>query len=276
MEVHQTQKYAEYIKKLHWKILPTSWGNLFIRSIPFTGILAKAQRFTKLPPLDDFINILKANKIQKVSFEPDESINQKELTHWFTKLSKHISTIKSSFIPTKTIRIDLTKSDTEILSSFTDAKKRGIKRAEKNGVVVYESKDINAMMQVKSKGAGFLGFITTYGMDALYTCMSPSNATILLARIKNEEPFAGILLIHHENLTYYWIAGATNKAKKLHAPTLLVYKALLVAKNRGSTAFDFLGVFDPRMPNQNKDWIGFTKFKEGFGGKEIYYPVGWL
>jgi hypothetical protein len=36
--------------------------------------------------------------------------------------------------------------------------------------------------------------------------------------------------------------------------------------------FDFEGIFDERYPKSNRDWLGFSKFKSGFGGKEIYFP----
>jgi lipid II:glycine glycyltransferase (peptidoglycan interpeptide bridge formation enzyme) len=67
--------------------------------------------------------------------------------------------------------------------------------------------------------------------------------------------------------------GATKKGKKLFAPTLLVWEALKVSKKRKMKYFDFIGVWDERTPRKNTEWKGFTKFKEGFGGKELYYPM---
>jgi len=59
----------------------------------------------------------------------------------------------------------------------------------------------------------------------------------------------------------------------LFAPTLLVWEALKLAKNRGAKQFDFVGVWDERIPNKFHEWKGFTKFKEGFGGAAQYYPL---
>ncbi len=46
--------------------------------------------------------------------------------------------------------------------------------------------------------------------------------------------------------------------------------AILLAKKSGCKVFDFDGIYDERFPI--KTWLGFTKFKKGFGGKEIEYP----
>jgi len=52
-----------------------------------------------------------------------------------------------------------------------------------------------------------------------------------------------------------------------------VWEALKLSRKKGCTQFDFVGVFDERIQNQFQSWKGFTKFKKGFGGKEIYYPI---
>jgi lipid II:glycine glycyltransferase (peptidoglycan interpeptide bridge formation enzyme) len=76
-----------------------------------------------------------------------------------------------------------------------------------------------------------------------------------------------------EKTAYYWIAGATREGKKLFAPTLLVWEALKVAKRHGMKQFDFVGIWDDRKPTEHHDWLGFTRFKEGFGGTPFYYPI---
>ncbi len=77
-------------------------------------------------------------------------------------------------------------------------------------------------------------------------------------------------MLHADKIAYYWLAAATNLGKKLFAPTLLVWEVLKTAKKNGCEVFDFEGIYDERYPI--KSWLGFTKFKEGFGGKEILYP----
>ena len=101
-----------------------------------------------------------------------------------------------------------------------------------------------------------------------------NETTCLPARqVKQCSPIGGILLLFWDHTSYYWLVGATKKGKKLFAPTLLVWEALKLSKKRGVKRFDFIGVWDERLPCQNTEWKGFSKFKEGFGGKEMYYPI---
>ena len=103
--------------------------------------------------------------------------------------------------------------------------------------------------------------------------MAPDHATVLLAYADTHKIVGGILLVFWEKTAYYWIAGATKQGKKLFAPTLLVWEALKTAKRHRMKQFDFVGVWDERTADQHHDWLGFTKFKEGFGGKTFYYPI---
>ena len=116
----------------------------------------------------------------------------------------------------------------------------------------------------------------------MWKLFSPKHAAILLAYTDHSSfnihhstfnVVGGILLIFWQKIAYYWVAGATKKGKKQFAPTLLVWEALKIAKKRGCTSFDFVGVYDERLPAYSRDWKGFTKFKEGFGGREVWYPI---
>jgi len=104
---------------------------------------------------------------------------------------------------------------------------------------------------------------------SLYQIFCPKNGKILIA-YDQEKPVAGIFLLFSGKVAYYWLAAASNLGKKLFAPNLLVYEALLASKKVGCGTFDFEGIYDERFPI--KSWLGFTKFKEGFGGREVIYP----
>ena len=274
-EIQQEHFYAEYVQKLHWTVERTASVYVYIKSIPFTGAIAKIQRSDTLPPLSDLLPVLRKHNVKSVAIEPSPKVSQRVLLEYTKSLSVHIRINKSPFLPTKTIVVNLRPSEKEIFSNFSEAKRRAVRRAQKNNITVIESSDIQELISIKNKSAGLFGFITTYGLKELWSVTYPKYATILLAR-KNQKSVGGVLLLFQKNGAYYWIAGATREGKKLFTPTLLVWESLKVAKKHGSKEFDLIGAWDERLPKQNIEWKGFTKFKEGFGGKEIYYPTAML
>ncbi|MFH0863575.1 MAG: peptidoglycan bridge formation glycyltransferase FemA/FemB family protein [Candidatus Gottesmanbacteria bacterium] len=100
------------------------------------------------------------------------------------------------------------------------------------------------------------------------------NAYLVLAnselRIKNYELLAGAMIIIHDKVAYYFHAASSPEGRNLSAPSLIIWQAIKLAKEKGCQVFDFEGIYDERFPI--KSWQGFTHFKKGFGGKEIEYP----
>lgn len=286
MDLQQSLRYKRYIESLAWQVITMDGMNIFIKHIFLYGGLAKIQRPEKLPNTEKLIPLLKQHHINSVAIEPTADTDQDQLDQFIQSLSVHFRIHTSAFLPTKTLLIDLTPSEEQLFHSLTEAKRRAVRRAEKNNVLIEESHEIQSLISIKNTSAGFLGFITTHGVKELWSTFAPDHATILLAKkdviARNEEtkqsfkPIGGVLLLFHDDMAYYWIAGATREGKKLFAPTLLVWEAMLLAKKRGARQFDFVGVWDNRLPNDNTAWKGFTKFKEGFGGKELLYPIARL
>ncbi len=275
MEIQQSPLYIRYVAQLGWKSEKIEGSTIIYKHFPFLGGLAKLQRPTKLPRTVKIIQFIKDHKIKTLAPEPDISISQKTFTAWIKQLKNHVSINSNPYIQTKTIRVNIASSENEIFARFSEAKRRAVRRALKNNVVIKESKDIKDLIRIKNKSGGMFGFITTYGIDKLWPLFAPKSAAILLA-YSTSEIVGGILLLFLDGVAYYWIAGATRKGKKLFAPTLLVWEALKLSKKRGCKQFDFVGVIDERLPGNFKDWKGFTKFKEGFGGYPSYYPIAML
>jgi len=276
MELQQSPLYQAYIKALHWNTCDIDGAVVFYRKIPFIGTLAKLQRPDRLPYLPKIIMTLQKIGVTQLSVEPKEDVSQETYTTYMSTLSKFFRIMATPFIPTKTIMIDLSGNQKDIFNRFTSAKRRAVRKAEKNNLTIVESHDINDLIAIKSKGAGMFGGITTHGIDRLWKLFYPKHVTILLAKNDTNDVVAGILLLFWNTTALYWIAGATHQGKKMFAPTLLVWYALLMGKKRKCAAFDFIGVWDERTPTQFKEWKGFTKFKEGFGGTPVYYPISTL
>lgn len=273
MELQQSSLYAKYIHSLGWIVDQIETDYIYIKKLPFISAIAKIQRVKKLPALTLLLPVLKKNHVGTLAIEPDSTISQKALATWLLKIPTDIKINTDYFLPTKTIRVNLKPSQDKIFHTFSEAKRRAVRRAIKNGVSIYESTDINTFIYTKSKAAGFLGSITTFGLDKLWPLFAPKNASILLASAPSGKIVGGILLLYWNHLAYYWIAGATRDGKKLFAPTLLIWEAIRHAKEHKCTALDFVGVWDSRLPTLNRQWLGFTKFKEGFGGYEVTYPL---
>lgn len=271
MDLQQSPLYKKYIKALHWDVVSLDGINMWIKKIPFLGTMAKIQRPVTLPYLPQLIPLLKKCHVTRVAVEPTLDTNPEQYQQYIKSLSNFFSIHKEPFLPTKTIYVDLTLPEKEIFQKFTEAKRRAVRKAIKHDVIIKESTSIADLIRIKNTSAGMFGGITTYGIDKLWNIFYPKNATILLANYRGQM-IGGILLLFWEDIAYYWIAGATKKGKKLFTPTLLVWEALKLSKKRRMKQFDFVGVFDERTPNQFTSWKGFTKFKEGFGGKELYYP----
>lgn len=276
MEIQQSSLYRRYLQLLGWKILPIERTYLVIKHFPLIGTIAKLQRCNKLPSISALSKLIAANHIRTFAVEPSYTIDQKKFSQWTNKVAHIIGINKTPNLATKTIRVNLVQPEEQIFNQFSEAKRRAVRRAQKAGVIVNESTDINALLQIKNKSAGFLGFITTYGTDKLWPLFTPNHTAILLASDSHNRVVGGILLLFWDRVAYYWIAGATKEGKKLFAPTLLVWEALKLSKKHGMKTFDFIGVWDERIPRENKAWLGFTKFKEGFGGKSLYYPIATL
>jgi lipid II:glycine glycyltransferase (peptidoglycan interpeptide bridge formation enzyme) len=273
MELQQSPLYSKYIQLLGWKIIRIGNTRMFYKHIPLAGGLLKIQRPRILPSLTQLAPILKQYRIRTLAIEPHPKENIDDYKRWCAVVAKHCKVIRSSYQPTKTLLIDVTSQEQEIFSRFTDAKRRAVRKAIKNGVTVEESGDIQNLIKIKNKSGGPFGFITTFGMDRFWPIMAPDHATVLLAYTDTHTLIGGLLLVFWEKTAYYWIAGATKHGKKLFTPTILVWEALKTAKRRGMKRLDFVGVWDERRPHEHHDWLGFTKFKEGFGGVPFYYPL---
>ncbi len=223
-DLQQSPLYAHYIEDLGWTVEKISGCFIYIRRFPLLGALAKIQRPRHMQDFPHLVRTLRHHGVRRVSVEPAAGVSQKQLLTWTNKLNQYFQIIRSPFLPTKTILIDLTRPEKQIFQRFSEAKRRAVRRSLKHGVSIRQSDNITDLMHIKAASAGFFGGITTYGLDKLWKRFGPKNAEILLATDRqNQETVGGVLLLYCNRVAYYWIAAATRKGKKLVAPTRLVW-----------------------------------------------------
>ncbi len=262
-DIRQTARYSRFMEAIGWKWERIDNIYIYSKKFPLVGVMIKIQRPAKLPKEKLITELIKKYRPFSFLIEFD---NQTPTNHFpFTNGTQ-------PNIATKTIHIDLTPSETEIFNNFSESKRRAIRRAQKYGVQVEINQDIATLLNVKNRAGGLFGFMATSFVKPLWRVFAPDQVACVLAYPNNSHTaFACIFLIWAQGVAYYWIAGATRDAKKQFAPTLLVWEALKHAKAKGNTLFDFEGIYDERFP-EHTDWLGFTKFKEGFGGNVVYFP----
>lgn len=283
-DIRQSPQFAKFMQDIGWEIDKIDSTYIYLRRFPLAGYFAKIPR-PKLPiDLSAISDLVRKKKIFRLKIAPMVINNDKNYRYYQNQLlAGNWKIDQSPFNPTTTIHIDLTQSEQQIFAHFNQAKRRGVRRAIKNGIVVKESNNIDGFIKIRQKQYFPLGFLITKEMKAIWKNFYPQNAALLLAypypisqlsaaaKIWEIKPLAGILLLFYDKIAYYWYASSLPSGKKLFAPTLLVWEALKLAKNRGCKFFDFEGIYDERFPKAAESWKGFTKFKEGFGGKKIIY-----
>lgn len=77
---------------------------------------------------------------------------------------------------------------------------------------------------------------------------------------------SGVFLFDDKSAYYHQGASVHSKLPAAHA---YIWAAILEAKTRGCTEFNFWGV--SREDDKNHPWFGLSKFKRGFGGFEKNY-----
>lgn len=271
-DIRQSPQFARFMHDIGWQVEKIADNFVYLRRFPFLGYFAKIPRIKPPFPFTEIAHLIGTKKVFRLKIAPLVIINNRRYQPYPKQFIKKGYKIENSpFNPTTDIHINLTQTEEEIFNSFSSAKRRAVRRAVKNGITVKETGDIESFVQIRKKQYFPVGFLVTSEMKALWKNFYPKNASLLLAYTTTKTPIAGILLLLYDNIAYYWFASALPIGKKLFAPTLLVWEALKLSKKRGYKIFSFEGIYDERFPKAAASWKGFTKFKEGFGGKKVIY-----
>jgi peptidoglycan pentaglycine glycine transferase (the first glycine) len=262
-DLRQTKEYSKYMHSLGWSVEYVNDIQIYLRKILF-GKVMKMQRPKSLSKkVIELIELTaKKNKVFQIIIEPTSKADSKLLMANGYKQTH-------PFVPSKTIQIAVTNSEKKLLEEMSQKTRYNIKIAGRNGIRVTASDNIEAFVEFWNKCAiERKNFPQTKEILSLYNAFK--NKTLILFAFKNKVLLSAVLVIIAHKKAYYMYAASSKTGKQLFAPTLLVWEALILAKTAGAEIFDFEGIYDSRFPLPS--WRGFTKFKQGFGGKEVEYP----
>jgi len=262
-------RFGEYSKE---KLINTY--QMTIHPIPHTpysiGYIPRSQY-----PSLEFIKYIrdygKTNKLIFIKFEP-YILKFKKPTTNDQRLTTSIKISPHPLFPSWTQMLDISKSEDELLKKMKPKTRYNIKHAQKKGVIVKEMLNdqgfeiFSKLYFDTCKRQKYLGHNKMYH-SIIWNTLKKNISHILVAWYNNI-PLAAYEVFYFKDRLYYVYGGTSQEYRNLMASNLLMWETIKLGKKLGATTLDMWGSLPPNY-DQNHDWAGFTRFKEGYGTKFI-------
>src|SRR5215211_396290 len=276
----QTGEWGELKSAFGWKPVRTVTGEagvqILFRRLPlgFTlGYIPKANPDESLWKEIDLV--CKQNRAIFLKLEPDTWTVNSRITH-LPVTNNQLRISPHNIQPPRTIIIDISGSEEEILARMKQKTRYNIRLAEKKGVTVRVWDDIAIFHQMMLLTGGRDGF----GVHSLeyyqraYKLMHPKKmGEILLAEYEGK-PLAALFVARNGRRAYYLYGASTDEERNRMPTYLLQWEAMKWAKARGGEEYDLWGVPDEEeatleanFEKRHDGLWGVYRFKRGFGGQ---------
>jgi len=181
-----------------------------------------------------------------------------------------------SIQPPRTLVVDIRGGEAEILEKMKQKTRYNIRLAQKKGIVVRSSADLDVfyqLIQTTSRRDRF-GVHSPDYYQKVYDLFSPHGQCELFQAEFEGQPIAALMVFTRGERAWYFY-GASSDAYREFMPTyLLQWEAMRWAKNRGCKLYDLWGVPDYEESFLEENFTlrsdglwGVYRFKRGFGGK---------
>lgn len=273
MDIRQSALWGKYLEGLGWQSEELSPGYFaFARKIPFFGAVAKIPRAPLPIPFKEIESFTQKHNAFLLKLEPVVETNEKRIENIQSLLKTNgFWKDRWSLSPTRTIKIDLTKSEDVLLKEMEKDTRYSVRLAIRRGVEVKETNDFEQLKILYFATAKRKGFWPARKeVETLWRVFSKEKAAFILTAFYQDEPLASTILLSSNRIGYYYHAASSTKHRELIAPYFLLWQAIRFLKKKGCKILDLEGIYDPRNP-VTKRWKGFTLFKRGFGGREVEY-----
>ncbi len=175
--------------------------------------------------------------------------------------------------PSQTVILDLAQSEEKLLKNMRQKTRYNVRLAGKKGVKtrlagIGDFDKFWKLMEETTGRDGFRAHSKEYYEKMLSITPTPSqrkfDVKLYFAEYGGKVLAAGIFSFYSDTVAYLH-GASTHEHKNAMAPYLLHWEIIKLAKKQGYKYYDFYGVSE-------KKWPGVTRFKRGFGGREVKYP----
>lgn len=178
--------------------------------------------------------------------------------------------------PPRTVVLDITGTDDEILLRMKQKCRYNIRLAEKKNITIRPSDDLEgfySLMQVTGGRDGFGVHSQDYYRKAYELFSSSGTVELLLAEYEGKALAALMIFISGDRSWYLY--GASNEVERNRMPAyLLQWHAIKWAQSKGCKTYDLWGVPDEpeavleeQFERRHDGLWGVYRFKRGFGGQ---------
>jgi lipid II:glycine glycyltransferase (peptidoglycan interpeptide bridge formation enzyme) len=201
------------------------------------------------------------------------------------------SDAKSTVQPPRTITLDISLPEETLLANMKQKTRYNIRLAQRKGVMVSESDDVDAfnrLMAVTGERDAFGVHSSEYYVRA-HEIFQPHGLSALLIAEHDHQPLAALMVFGRGERAWYLYGASSNEKRNLMPTYLLQWEAIRWAKAQGCTEYDLWGVPDEdeetleaNFQNRHDGLWGVYRFKRGFGGRlqraagpwdRVYMPV---
>ncbi len=189
-----------------------------------------------------------------------------------------------SIQPPRTVTVDLTGSEAEILGRMKQKTRYNINLAKRHGVQVRDSDDTGAFFNLMSETTtrdGFAAHTPAYYRAAFDLFAARDGVRLLIAEHEGQ-PLAALMAFAVGRRAWYFYGASGNVAREKMAPYLVQWEAMRWARSRGCTSYDMWGVPDvdqaaleSQFASRSDGLWGVYRFKRGFGGQVARSVGAW-
>lgn len=188
--------------------------------------------------------------------------------------------------PQDTWLLDLTPSQADLISHFSQGTRTRYNTYAKKGLVVETTQDPNEIRHLVALQRQLFQrkHLSAYGASYLKAELAQPFATLYLVkyqasqdtstsdapRPQDQQVLAASLFFDYQSTRYYMQSAADGNFKRLPATVALLTSAIFDAKAKHLQTFDFWGIAPDGAPASHP-WAGFTEFKKSFGGYAKHY-----
>lgn len=168
--------------------------------------------------------------------------------------------------------LPLAGTDDELLANMNKNHRNLIRRCAKEGVRILTSTDAPALarfqdlLDATTTRHGFHRFSRTYIEEEFRTFATRGEAVILEGYLPDGVLDASAIIFFYGTMACYRHGASLGKEKHLPSSYLVQWNAILEAKRRGCSWYNFWGIA-PDTAGPRHPFSGITHFKKGFGGR---------